>query len=320
MKTAPPVLSVVVPLFNEEELVEELIARIMESCRRLEVPFEVIAVNDGSRDGTLRHLVFLSRRHPQLRVADLARNYGHMPALSAGTALVRGQAVITLDGDLQDPPELIPKLFSRWKEGAEIVYALRTAREEPLWQRAGTRLFYWLLNRISETPIPQQVGTFGLMDRKVSDLLNRLPERDRYFTGLRTWVGGKEAFVPYERPDRSLGRSRVGPWGLFRLARTALISFSKVPLRYASMLSLAFGLVLFLTGLAAILIRLFTDLAIPGWATFTTLLGMMGFVQSLVLAILAEYVAVIFDEVKGRPLYVVRQEFAGGEPTPEQDP
>ncbi len=309
-----PTLSIVIPLFNEEKLVQELVQRLVRSCRGLKVPFEVVVVNDGSRDTTLQRLVALSGDVQELRVVDLYRNFGHMAALSAGLALARGKAILTMDGDLQDPPELIPKLFSHWQEGADVVYGLRTAREESPLQRLGTQLFYWLLSKVSETEIPKQVGTFGLMDRKILDLLNRMPERDRFFAGLRAWLGGKQSFVPYERPDRPFGKSRVGLEGLFRLARTALTSFSKVPLRYASSLSLIFGFSLFLLGLFAILIRLFTNLAIPGWATYTTLLGMMGFVQSLLLAILSEYVAVIFDEVKGRPLFLVRQEFNDGRP------
>ena len=309
-----PILSVVVPLFNEEEVVQELIQRVIRSCRALGHPFELLAVNDGSRDETLHRLVALSRDFPELRVIDLHRNFGHMAALSAGLTLALGKAVVTMDGDLQDPPELIPKLFAQWREGADIVYGQRTARHESFFQRQGTRFFYWLLEKVSETKIPKQVGTFGLMDRRVVDLLNRMPERDRFFAGLRAWTGGRHSLVQYERPDRAHGPSRVGVGGLFRLAGTALTSFSKVPLRYASLLSLIFGILLFLLGLSAIVIRLFTNLAIPGWATYTTLLGMMGFVQSLLLAILSEYVAVIFDEVKARPLYLVRQEFTRGRP------
>jgi dolichol-phosphate mannosyltransferase len=151
------------------------------------------------------------------------------------------------------------------------------------------------------------------MDRRVVDILVRMPERDRYFSGLRAWIGGKQTFVPYERPARPRGRTRVGTKGLFRLARTAFVSFSKVPLRYVSILSLSFGFALFCLGLTAIGVRLFTKLAIPGWATYTTLLGMMGCVQSLVLAVISEYIAVIFDEIKGRPLFLVQEEFAHGE-------
>jgi len=308
------VLSVVTPVFNEQEIVAELVGRIVTSCRPLGLTFEVVVVNDGSRDGTLERLVGISAEVPELRVVDLMRNFGHMPALSAGVALARGAAVIVMDGDLQDPPELIPRFLEEWRGGADVVYGLRTARREPLVKRALIGVFYALLDKITETKIPKQVGTFGLMDRRVVDVLNHMPERSRYFAGLRAWVGGRQSFVEYARPDREAGGSRVGAQGLFRLARTALISFSKVPLRYASTLSVAAGMTLFLIGLWAISEKLFTNKAVPGWATYTALIGFMGFVQSLVLAIISEYIAVIFDEVKARPVFLVRQEFIQGRP------
>ena len=200
-----------------------------------------------------------------------------------------------------------------------MVCGLRTDREEEPLKKKAIASFYWLLDKITETPIPRQVGTFCLMDRQVIDILNRMPERDRYFAGLRAWVGGKQSFIPYHRPDRFYGKSRVGLSGLFRLARTALISFSKIPLRYVSLFSLLGGLALFLIGLTSILVRLFTNLAIPGWATTTTLLGFMGFMQSLVLAVISEYIAVIFDELKARPLFLVREEYVRGEALPVED-
>jgi len=311
-RTAPPVLSVAVPLYNEQEIVPELVGRIAAACRGLGETFEIVVVNDGSTDHTLEALVRQSQDVPELRVVDLLRNFGHMPALSAGVAAARGEAVVVMDGDLQDPPELIPQFVAAWREGADVVYGLRTARREAWLKRTLIGGFYWLLDHTTETKIPKQVGTFGLMDRKIVDVLNQMPERSRYFAGLRAWAGGRQTFVPYERPDREGGGSRVGAQGLFRLARTALISFSKVPLRYASTLSLVSGLVLFLIGAWAIFEKLFTNRAIPGWATYTTLIGFMGFVQSLVLSVISEYVAVIFDEIKARPLYVVRTEYSGG--------
>jgi len=310
--SASPRLSVVAPLFNEERIVPELVRRITESCRKLGEPFEILMIDDGSRDGTLLELAALSRGIPELRVVSLFRNFGHMSALSAGILLAKGGAVLVMDGDLQDPPELIPQFYSEWQGGADVVYGLRIARSERLAVRWATSLFYFTLGKLADTPIPKQAGTFCLMDRVVVDFLQAMPERNRFFAGLRAWIGGKQSFVKYERPERPHGRSQVGMRGLFRLARTALISFSKVPLRYASLLSLFWGLVLFLVGSIAIGIRIFTNLAIPGWATYTTLLGMTGFIQSLVLAALSEYVAVIFDEVKNRPLFLVREEIVQG--------
>jgi polyisoprenyl-phosphate glycosyltransferase len=306
------VLSVVAPLYNEEEIVPELVRRVEESCRRLNVPFEIVLVDDGSKDSTLARLTSLSRTIPELRVASLFRNFGHMPALSAGIALARGEAVVVMDGDLQDPPELIPDFYGKWRAGADVVHGLRTGRKEGFPLRQLTAIFHRLLGRLAEISIPRQVGTFCLMDRAVVDVLNAMPERSRYFAGLRAWVGGREDSVSYERQHRAGGTSRVGMRGLFRLGRMALVSFSKVPLRYASIFSLACGFVLFLVGSVAMAIRIFTSLAIPGWATYTTLIGMMGFVQSIVLAAISEYLAVIFDEIKARPLFLVREEIVQG--------
>ena len=312
-KRALTLLSVVAPVFNEADGVDELVVRLKESCSKAAASYELIVVNDGSRDSTLPRLIALSEATPELRVIDLFRNYGPMAALSAGITLARGDAVVVIDGDLQDPPELIPELVDSWRNGADVVYGLRTKGHGSVARRVGTSVFYWLL-KASRTSIPQNVGTFGVMDRRVVDVLNAMPERSRFFAGLRWWVGGRQAFVTYARSERGHGRSRSSVLSLVALAETALTSFSKVPLRLASILSLVCGRALFLVGIIAILIRVFTPLGIPGWATYTTLIGMMGFVQSVVLAVIAEYVGIIFDEVKARPLFVVRSEFRSGEP------
>jgi dolichol-phosphate mannosyltransferase len=304
-------LSVVAPVFNEADGVEELVSRLKATCTKIGANFELVLINDGSRDDTLHRLVALSELTPELRVIDLFRNYGTMSALSAGIVLARGDAVVVIDGDLQDPPEVIPELIEKWTGGADVVYGLRTNRHGGPLRRLGQRLFYWLL-KASRTSIPENVGTFGVMDRRVVDVLNAMPERSRFFAGLRWWVGGRQAYVVYTRQERGYGRSQVSVLWLIALAQTALTSFSKVPLRLASMLSLVCGLILFIVGVAAILVRVFTPLGIPGWATYTTLIGLMGFVQSIVLAVIAEYVGIIFDEVKARPLYVVRNEFRSG--------
>ncbi|MDO8532847.1 MAG: glycosyltransferase family 2 protein [Dehalococcoidia bacterium] len=318
MTSSRPVLSVVAPVFNEGGGVAELVQRVVRSCRGLGVPFEMLVINDGSSDQTLQTLVSMSRDILELRVVDLFRNFGHMSTLSAGLALARGDAVVVMDGDLQDPPEILPQFFAEWCSGADVVYGLRTRRGESWPKRVAIALFYWLLEKTAHPPIPKQVGTFCLMDRRVVDVLNSMRERHRYFAGLRAWVGGKQSFVPYERPDRHHGKSRVGLLGLVRLALTGLLSFSSAPLRYASLLAILCGLGLLLIGVTAILVRLFTNLAIPGWATFTALIGLTGFVQALVLAVISEYIAVVFDEIKARPLFLVRGEFAHGKRVPEE--
>lgn len=306
-------LSVVAPLFNESLLVEELVDRVVRSCAESKLPFELLIVNDGSRDDTLARLVAKSRTQPELRVIDLQRNFGHMAALSGGLASARGDAVVVMDGDLQDPPELIPEFVSEWLKGADVVYGVRIRRHEWIGQRVMSGIFYGALGHLSRTPIPRNAGTFGLIDREVLSQLNSLPERSRFFAGLRAWAGGRQIAVPYDRPARPRGRSNVGLGGQFSLAFGALTSFSKAPLRLASAFSLIVGLGLFMLGVAAFLIRIFTNRATPGWATFTVLIGIMGLAQSLVLATLTEYVGVIFDEVKGRPLYLIREEYVGGQ-------
>jgi dolichol-phosphate mannosyltransferase len=308
-------LSVVIPVYNEADGVAELVERTVASCRDAAGSYELVIVNDGSRDATLPRLIELSCRVDALRVVDLYRNYGHMPALFAGLAAARGNAVVVMDGDLQDPPEVIPAFVGRWEEGADVVYGMRTRRRDGPLMAVGTRIFYRLL-RLANDAIPEHAGTFGLLDRTVVDQLNALPERSRFFAGLRSWVGGVQLHVEYERQGRVHGRSRVGLAGLAALAETALISFSKVPLRAASALSLLCAAAMLLAGVAAIAIHTLTHLAIPGWATYTALIGLAGFAQSLTLAILAEYVGVIFDEVKRRPLFAVRSEFTHGAAVP----
>lgn len=308
-----PVLSVVAPLYNEEQSVSELVFRLNGVCRLLEVPYELVIVDDGSRDRTLERLISLTQAVPELRVIQLSRNFGPMAALHAGLFQARGEAVVTIDGDLQDPPELIPKLFSKWQEGARVVYAVRSDRDDPVMQRIGTDLFYRLLHRATHGMVPMQAGIFGLLDRRTLEHLRKMPERQRFYAGLRAWAGGEQARIEYDRLPRLHGESKMGLKRLFRLARLALVSFSDMPLRWASTLSLVFSLFLFGIGMFSILTRLLTNLAVPGWATTTTLLGMTGAFNALVLAILSEYIAVLFDEVKGRPLYLIDSEFKKGE-------
>ncbi len=307
-----PTLSVIAPVHNEETVVDELVRRVTAACHGIGVPFEFLVVNDGSSDSTLPLLVELSRTIPELRVVNLMRNFGHMPALSAGLELSRGDGVVFIDGDLQDPPELIPELYAEWQRGMDVVCGLRVVRREHALKRLGIGGFYWMLSRLSDTAIPPQVGTFSIIDRRVADILRTMPERDRYVAGLRAWVGGQQSFVSYERPDRPGGGSRVGMRGLLHLARAGLLSFSKAPLRIASLFSVFVGLTMLAVGAHAVIARVFTRSAIPGWASTLTMVGVLGFAQSVMMAVLAEYLAVVFGEIKGRPLFLVRDEYANG--------
>lgn len=311
-KDESPVVSIVAPVFNEDAIVDELLDRCLAAGRTLGVPFEVVIVNDGSRDATLERLVERSRTEPELRVVDLLRNFGHMQAVTAGVAAARGDAVVLLDGDLQDPPELIPAFVDAWRAGADVVYGLRTERHETAIKQFFIGVFYSVLHTVADARIPRQVGTFSLMDRRVVDALNAMPERHRYFAGLRAWAGGVQTFVPYERVDRTNGRSRVGVKGLVSLARTALLSFSKVPLRATGVLAFLVCLGLLVAGLAGLLFGS-GDSLVP---VILAVVGGIGAVQALAIATIAEYVAVIVDEVKARPLFIVRQEFREGAPLP----
>jgi glycosyltransferase involved in cell wall biosynthesis len=311
-------ISVVAPVYNEERTVDELVKRVGAACSSLGDGYEIVLVDDGSRDNTLARILMLMNDEPRLRAVKLGRNFGYSAAQTAGLTSARGEAVILMDGDLQDPPEVIPSLVEAWRGGSDVVYAIRSKRDDALAMKVAARLYYWVLARISETRIPEQSGTFSLLDRHIVDTLNRLPERTRYFVGLRAWAGGRQTELAYEREKRFEGRSRLALRGRVDLARQAFVSFSKVPLRLASALSMLTALVLLGVGIFAIVVRLFVpQLALPGWAATTVLIGAMGFVQSLLLAALAEYLAVVFDEVKGRPLYIVEAEYSSADGAPE---
>ncbi len=307
-----PTLSVVIPLFNESGIVEELGRRVVSSAQKCCSDFEIIFVNDGSTDATLELLINLSQKHSQIRIINLARNFGHMSALTAGIQAAKGKALIVMDGDLQDPPELFEALFKKWKDGGEVVLAIRIKRSEGVLQQIGTKVFYALLSRCFDNLSVRQAGTYCLLDEKVAKIINQFPEKERFFAGLRAWVGFKQETVPYEREKRKVGKSRVGFWGLIRLARSGIISFSDAPLRIVSTLSLFICFLLFCFGSFVIGVRIFTSLAIPGWASVMVLTGIVGSFISLVLAVLCEYVAVIFKEVKNRPGFLISSEIRNG--------
>lgn len=310
--TPSPVLSVVIPLFNESGSIQELCQRVLSSTQKCCDNFEIIFVNDGSVDDTLELLVSFSRKYRQIRIINLTRNFGHMSALTAGIKLSKGKVVIVMDGDLQDPPELFDQLFKKWKEGSEIVVAVRTKRPEGILQRIGTKIFYALMTRFFDNLLPRQAGTYCLLDERAVKIINQFPEKERFFAGIRAWIGFKQQIVCYERGKRKTGKSRVGLLGLTRLARSGIISFSDAPLRIAAALSFLACFILLSFGSIVVLVKIFTSLAIPGWASLMTLTGLVGSFISLVLAVLCEYVAVIFKEVKNRPDFLVSSEIRNG--------
>jgi len=308
-----PELSIVVPLFNEEEIISELIQRINAACMTATDNFELIIVNDGSKDQTLPSLLDLTTNVPELAIVDLSRNFGHMQAVSAGLNFSSGKAVVIMDGDLQDPPEIIPEMMEKWKNGAEIVLACRTERNEKRFQKAMTSIFYRIIKTIGEIPIPEQVGTFCLLDKRIVNIINEMPERARFFAGLRAWAGFRTEIIEYKRPERKNGHSKVGLLGQLNLAKRGIISFSNWPLVWLSRLSLLASIGLFLFGICIMGIKFFSDLAIPGWASTMVLVGMVSSMNSAVFAVFSEYLAIIFEEIKQRPHYLTSNIYRNGQ-------
>ena len=304
---AVPELSVVVPVYNEEESIGELERRLGEVLARIEPSYEVILVNDGSRDGTAEALERLCRPGSRYRALHFSRNFGHQAAVAAGLRNATGRAVVVMDADLQDPPELLEQLLGRWREGYEVVYAQRVSRErEGPAKRGFAWAYYRVLQAVTPVDIPADTGDFCLMDRKVVDALVALPERNRYIRGLRAWLGFRQAAVQFERAARFAGEPKYTFRKSLSLAINGIVSFSKQPLRIATWFGLLVSLASFLLGIWFIILRLTGGFEIRGWASTVVIILFLGGVQLLTIGIIGEYLARIYDEVKQRPLFVVR--------------
>ena len=298
-------ISVVIPVFNEQDTLERLLERLTATLDGLGEPYEVIFVNDGSSDGSLALLRAFNERDPRLKCICLSRNFGHQVAISCGIDFAAGDGVIVMDGDLQDPPEVLPGLIARWREGFDVVYAIRQQRKENVVMRAAYKGFYWILSKVSYLDIPLDSGDFSLMDRRVVDVLKSMPERNRFVRGLRTWVGLRQTGFEYVRDARYAGESKYTLTKLMRLAFDGLVSYSFVPLRAVSNL----GLLVSLSALAYMVYlmgsRLVGDQVIAGWTSTVVIVLFLGGIQLLSLGIIGEYIGRVFDEVKQRPQYVV---------------
>ena len=301
-----PAISVVVPAFNEEDNVVELYERVVRSLEAMPITFELVLVNDGSSDSTPALLEDLQLGDDRVVVVHLSRNFGHQAAISAGIEAARGQAVIIMDGDLQDPPEVLPLFIDSWLQGNEVVYAIREKRKENVAKRACYFVFYRILRAISDLDIPLDSGDFCLMDRRVVDVLNHLPERTRFVRGLRTFVGFRQVGLRYERAARSAGQPKYSFSALLRLAVDGLVSFSGRPLQLATY----FGFVSAVLGLgltAWVLADAFYRHTAPqGWASTMIVVIYMSSIQLVSLGIMGAYLRRIFIETKGRPAFVVR--------------
>jgi dolichol-phosphate mannosyltransferase len=301
-----PVLSVVVPCYNEEEVIAVTYRELSITLQRLVPDYEIIFVDDGSRDGTLPILRDLARGDARTRVVAFARNFGHSSAVSAGLDFCSGDAVVLIDADLQDPPEVIEQMLQEWAAGADVVYGVRTERAGETWfKRRTASMFYRALNKMSDTPIPLDTGDFRLMDRRVVDVLRAMPEHDRFIRGMVSWVGFRQVPVAYRRHARAAGQTKYPFRKMIRFAVTGILSFSSAPLRLATWAGF-FAALVAISGIGyALASKMIWKTAVPGWAaTFVAVMFVSG-VQLICTGIIGEYLARVYMQSKGRPLYVV---------------
>ncbi len=300
-------LSVVVPLCNERDNLPALLERLRAALEPLSLEWELLFVDDGSTDGTAELLTQAAERDGHIRVLTLSRNFGHQAALLAGLEHARGQAVVTMDGDLQHPPELIPKMVERWRQGAEIVQAVRRQPADPNpLKRIGSRWFYRLLGLLSRVQVTPGASDFRLMDRAAVEALLACRERCRFHRGLVHWIGFTRVELPYDAAPRTSGRSKYSWRAMLRLAGDAIFSFSTWPLRLAGLAGVAVSLVAMGYLLFVLWAKLFTDRTVPGWTSILAAVLVLGGMQLIVLWILGEYVGRLYEEAKQRPIYIVR--------------
>jgi polyisoprenyl-phosphate glycosyltransferase len=303
-----PKYSLVIPIYNEERTIPVLYQRVSAVMDGLDDTSELILVNDGSQDRTLELLRALHDRDDRVVYLSLARNFGHQIAVTAGLNHVRGKAIIVLDGDLQDPPELIPDLLALWQQGYQVVYAQRTKRVREGWfKRLCAFAFYRVLKHLADVEIPTDTGDFCLMDRQVVDVLNQMPERNRYLRGLRAWVGFKQIALEFDRDSRFAGEVKYTFAKSLGLAINGLVSFSSVPLRLSTYLGLFSAFLAIVMAILVLYWRVFTNSTLTGFATIAIAMFFLGAVQLISIGILGEYIGRIYEEVKHRPLYTLSE-------------
>lgn len=300
-------MSLVVPVHDEAANVDAFYARVQSSLESLGTDPEILFVNDGSTDHTLALLVQLRERDSKVRIVDLSRNFGKEIALTAGLEHAGGDVVITMDVDLQHPPELIPQLVEAWRAGADVVFAARSNRKsEGFFKRLSAKLFYRVLGIVGEVPNHDRIGDFCLLDRRVVDTLNHLPEHNRFMKGLFAWAGYQHAFVPYEQESRRLGVTNWNYWRLWNLAMEGITSFSTFPLRVWTYIGFTLAFLSLIYAVYTVVQTLIYGVITPGYATILVAVLFIGGIQLISLGVIGEYIGRIFSEVKGRPLYLVR--------------
>ncbi len=310
-RSARSFLSVVVPLFNEGANVGPLLERVVAAVEALPEapPYEIVLVNDGSTDGTAAAIRAEMQRRRHVVLVNLSRNFGHQLAATAGIELATGDAIVLMDGDLQDPPELIGAFWAKWREGYDVIYAVRRTRKgESAFKLFTARAFYRIIKRLTKVAIPVDTGDFRLMSRRVVEALRRSPERHRFLRGMVSWVGFNQTSVEYDRDVRNAGETKYPLPTMLRFAMDGITSFSDIPLRFASYLGFTVSAVAFVYALVVIAFKLFSlkpPAYTPGWASTIVAVLFLGGVQLMSLGILGEYLGRVYDEVKGRPLYLI---------------
>ena len=301
-------LSIVAPMFNEAANLDRLFERLAAVLSKLGMSYEIVCVNDGSSDDTLQKLLAHRAKNPAVKIVDLSRNFGKDIALTAGIDHARGAAVVPIDSDLQDPPELIEELVKKWREGYEVVYATRRSRQGESWFKQTTALFFYrIFDHLTDVKMPRNTGDFRLLDRKAVDALSRMPERSRFMKGLFAWVGFKQASVMYDREPRHAGETKWNYWRLWNFALDGIAGFSSLPLRVWTYVGAAISFVSFCYAVFLIIRVLIHGKDVEGYASTIVVILFLGGIQLITLGVLGEYLGRIYVEVKARPLYLVRE-------------
>lgn len=300
-------LSIITPFLNEAENLPELYRRLKTTFESRDETYEMIFIDDGSTDNSVRVLGQLMDSDPRVRIVRFSRNFGHQAAVSAGLRYATGNAAVVLDADLQDPPEVISAMIDKWREGFDVVYGVRQKRKEGPLLKLAYFLFYRLMRKIASFQVPLDAGDFALMDRKIVDLINAMPEKGRFVRGLRGWVGYRQTGLPYERDNRQAGTSKYSFLKLCKLALDGLIAYSTVPLRIAVWVGVFFSLSGALYFIYILYRRIALNVTPQGWASLASIMLVLGGVQLLVLGIIGEYISRIYEEVKARPSYLVKE-------------
>lgn len=304
-------LSLVVPVFNEEAGLAHFMKIIQDTFAQSSLDLDIIFVEDGSNDNTLKELLRLQVEDTRIRIVELSRNFGKEAALSAGLGMAQGQIIVPLDVDLQDPPEVIFDMIAKWREGYDVVLARRANRDADTWfKRTSASCFYRVHNMLADHKIPENVGDFRLLDRRVVEVINNLPESRRFMKGLLSWVGFRTAQVEYSRPERALGQSKYNLWRLWNLAVEGITSFSTVPLRIWTYIGMAVAMCSFLYALYIIAKVLLWGVDTPGYASLMVVLSFLGGLQLMGIGIVGEYLGRTYLEAKRRPVYVVRRVYS----------